>query len=183
MWSAPVVAVDEARQGVEPRLVRVVAANVGPLTFDCDGERNEREEDVRRWNVVLQRLAGVGEPIAMPATFVAPHLAVFAPNVTAVVRDEFGGDIWLDLRDSACENLGIEARKDATKNAEVVAEMLALADGRALASPSLARWATAVVEAVRSTLAAEPPAAERTNDEHDRGAHIGGPEANGTGLA
>lgn len=153
------------------------------LTFDCDGERNEREEDVRRWNVVLQRLAGVGEPIAMPATFVAPHLAVFAPNLTAVVRDEFGCDIWLDLRDSACENLGIEARKDVTKNAEVVAGMLALADSRALVSPSLTVWATAVVEAVRSALTAEPLAAGRSNDEPGRGGHIGGPAANGTGLA
>jgi energy-coupling factor transporter ATP-binding protein EcfA2 len=143
------------------------------LTFDCDGERNEAEEEVRRWNVVLQRMAGVPEPVPMPTTFIEPHLAVFAPNVTDAIRHEFGDDTWYELRDAACQSLGIEARRDVTKNPEVVAAMLALADGRDLVSPLLDRWATAVVEAVRSTLGAAPPAADETDRGHDPGALTG----------
>jgi putative ATP-dependent endonuclease of the OLD family len=143
------------------------------LTFDCDGERNEREEEVHRWNVVLQRMAGVREPIPMPRTFIELNLAVFAPNVTDAIRHEFGDEVWLELRDAACDALGIEARKDVTKNPEVVAEMLAQAAGRHVVSPSLAGWAAAVFEAVRSTLGAATPAADGTNGEQDRGAPVG----------
>lgn len=121
-------------------------------TFDRDGESGESPTEVARWNLVLQRLAGMVDPEPMPNTFVGESVAVFAPNVTGVVRDEIGTELWLETRDAVCLELGIPVRQDSTKNPEVVRAILARTQGGGCTSASLRTWTAAVVSGATRAL-------------------------------
>jgi hypothetical protein len=121
-------------------------------TFDRDGESGESPAEVARWNLVLQRLAGIVDPEPMPDTSVGESLAVFAPDLTRVIQSEIGAGIWVQTRDAVCQDLGIPARKNSTKNPEVVRAILARTQERGHTSPSLINWALAVEHAAAQAL-------------------------------
>jgi hypothetical protein len=124
-------------------------------TFDRDGESREPPAEVARWNLVLQRLAGIVNPEPMPDTFVGELVAVFAPNLSDVVQTEIGAEVWVETRDAVCRDLGIPARKDSVKNPELVRQILARTQARARTSASLSAWAAAVVNAATQALGPE----------------------------
>jgi len=121
-------------------------------TFDRDGKKPEPAAEVARWNVVLQRLAGIPNPEPMPDTSVGESVAVFAPNLGAVVRREIGADVWDRARDAVCQDLGIPVRNDRAKNPEIVRAILAKTQEQGCTSASLTAWATAVVNAATRAL-------------------------------
>lgn len=122
------------------------------LTFDRDGERGDQREQVGRWNIVLQRLAGVDAPDPMPPTGTGDRHAVFAPDMTTVVSQEMGSEAWWSLRDSVCQELGIEVREGGVKNAETLRIMLDRAAEARMSSPSLDAAAAAIIAAISGEL-------------------------------
>jgi hypothetical protein len=138
------------------------------LVFDRDGEQRD-EEQARRWNLALQALAGVAHPDGMPPTSVGSNHAVFAPELTVVLREEMGAAAWQSLHTQVCEDLGIEMRGQ-LKNAEVLRIMLERASATGMSSPSVDAAVTGIVGAVRRALI--PPTRERTPGDSDvKGQH------------
>jgi hypothetical protein len=122
------------------------------IVFDCDGERNETREQVERWNMILERLAGVDVLDPMPATGAGARHAVFAPDMTKVVSEEMGADAWWSLRDEACLDLRVEVRRDSAKNHEILRIMLDRAAAAGMSSPSLLAATDAIVQAIERDL-------------------------------
>ena len=133
--------------------------------FDRDGESRESPAEVARWNLVLQRLAGIADPEPMPDTFVSESVAVFAPDLSSVVQSEIGAEMWVQTRDAVCQDLGIPARQDSTKNPEIVRAILARTHERGRTSASLTTWATAVTNS--ATQALDPEASESCKEAQD----------------
>ena len=125
------------------------------VVFDRDGETREDARQVENWNLALQRMVGAPEPQPMPDTIATSAYAVFSPNLTDVVKSELGGGLWLDLRQRACDRLGLENRTGIEKNPIVVREMLDNGRADGARSTSIESVADAIESAISQCFAGE----------------------------
>lgn len=137
----------------------VILAQLGVpfyMVFDRDGEEAEAAAGVERTNVALQRVVGETDPEGMPGTQATGRWAAFAPNLTQVVREEIGTTEWWTYRERACDESGIEARRNVEKNAEIVSRMLEMAEADGRSSPSIAACTEAIVQNFLQIYTQEP---------------------------
>jgi predicted ATP-dependent endonuclease of OLD family len=125
--------------------------------FDSDADKEDKERENKRDNGCLLHLAGhEGQDPLAATSLVAANLAMFAPSIGAVVKDDFGKEEW--------EKINLKVRKDFDltsnvkgKNAYLIAHLLEEAYQQKGPSKSLTAVAKAIhdfAKAARSKLEA-----------------------------
>ncbi len=93
--------------------------------FDADAEKTGDKQERAAVNRALQRLASVDDPVDFPESAAHARFAVFHRDLTKDVRDEYGHDRFVQLRDEVAEEMGWKGDlKLAQKNPAVLGQVL-----------------------------------------------------------